>query len=337
MFNVYSFILLVILLVLPIEVYSEKRSIKLTWEELEKGYFFEVRTIYNLDSKFLNGSHKEFEQKLLLAKISKESPIFRDFRKDDWKLSIARKTPRIMYKTNYINLSFSGKEEKIEYMFEIEPVCYPIAEIIRQEVSKHYKDNREKNINVSDLYNNLINNKLSEYLDTLPDVDSEGREKKCMEVYRLLKYIKNEEKYGFDTGSGELTKELKSFLDHVYQMLYKHIEAFEKNQAEMKVIGYTDARKIDNPYCLDEFSINEVSEECKGMSVEGIAEITNNCELSALRANNAINYLKKLGNDSGDIKFVSVAGGKKDAIVEDVPENRKISIDVRFNGGLKEQ
>lgn len=259
------------------------------------------------------------------------------------------------------NIYVSGRTGQNHKPYYIQPDCEVISSIIYDEIlnkSKYTeKINKEIKLNLNDAFESLKRNKLMSVLAHLKDVRLENISPKCIEEYHLLKYIDNDEKYGFDTRSYDIPKGLSKYLESMMNILEDNLYGFRQSlqEVEIKVIGYADERNIkkDDPImnqlypqniyyditACPENDINRIeyvdykqqytSIDHKQQYKKVPEKIVNNCQLSAIRAFNVISNIDKYFN-SKNVRFVYAAGGefKND---KDYSHSRKIDIEVTAN------
>lgn len=281
-------------------------------------------------------------------------------KRDEWEIIL--RNPRgnsIKHKDLTIEMEFSGSRifftapRKSHVSLEIKSICEPISEIIYKKINNNLKKTIEATkqstvkISLAKLYSSLKKDELESYLEKLPDTDLNNSVSICSDTYNLLQYLRNGEHYGFETESYKLPKEIKSYLSSVAKIINTYEKQYELKSLDVLVTGYTDGRKVHEPYNSVEapLVVYYDSKNCKSENTkkpkfikEGdflyteIVEITDNCQLSATRAKAALEILKaevKVKNSN----FYYAAGGAKDNQHKDNAKHRSILIQLKLNAG----
>jgi hypothetical protein len=214
-------------------------------------------------------------------------------------------------------------------------------------------------LEVSEAFYKLLSEELEDFIKSLPR-PTEGP---CPDKIELEKFVETKGLAGFESGGYQLTEGLKSFLDIMRVAMRDSARNWLQYHLDVKVIGYADRnevrRKIDLSTSLtgiDEAawqtipnSLEVYYDGCKRNRLEKepvyfdllnaqgkpIREITDNCELGAVRAYIAVAYLKsKFGADDVDLSYATggVAPGKTGKVD---PADRRINMIFTMKGARK--
>jgi hypothetical protein len=343
-------IIILFLLFFPISVHSKPIS----WEDLENGYPLKVRGWHDkLKSIVIYSENYQLSPTTEYFVLDKDVDTNNPFKVDKWILKL--KNSIIKLKTIKINLVFHGKNLvpvppiTTSITLEVNSICDDIYKILFEEINDQLTNrinaitpSTDKTITLEGLYFKLRKGKLRDYINNIEKLREDTIQSQCeTNIYHLMKFIKNEEKYGFETASWELPQTILSYLDNISEVLNNYSEKNKLLNATIFIIGYADPRNIPSytQIPLPSNMVLRIDEEtCPDDKTKGhptpIHEnddqfprikdrIINNCQLSAARAKAALDYLKpKLKNING-LRYTYAAGGIKDNSEEEMPENRR--------------
>jgi outer membrane protein OmpA-like peptidoglycan-associated protein len=251
---------------------------------------------------------------------------------------------------------------------EVTRVIYRrVNEIVKRKVLEVVKEGATKqNIELDEVFAELLRGEMEQYIDRLGTPQAESP---CSKTFRLLKWLRGDDVPGFEFGEYELNEELKGLLQPVTDALTETRAASERYDLEVKVVGYTDDIPVktkgikllrENMGSDDWSHVVDFPEikygGCSGDHQDGHrpvytalfggrgrqirGRIYNNCELGAVRAYVAANYLvMRLGRES--VSYSYATGGifsnshKKDN--DDDRNKRKVKITFTVNAARIER
>jgi hypothetical protein len=238
------------------------------------------------------------------------------------------------------------------------PPCEEISRIARTSINSIIKERIEelgetdKPIGIDELFQKLLNDdEINQYMASLSPVKEDHR---CLTIYQLKKLREVGEVSGFGFGEYSLNKDLQGLLDLIVNAMQNGGINWPQYKLSVKVTGYTDTAEVGS---VKKFQTNNTGIDwgdnsldifysgCQGNQLVGgnpvyinfgtnggkkIKDITNNCELGAVRAYVTTVYLiNKLGRNSIDYSYAT--GGifykSKDVGKKDDQSRRKINIE----------
>jgi hypothetical protein len=251
---------------------------------------------------------------------------------------------------------------------EVTRVIYRrVHEITKRKVLEALKEGATKeDIQLDEVFAELLRGEMEQYIDRL---EAPQAASSCSKTFRLLKWLRGDDVPGFEFGEYELNEELKGLLQPVTDALTETRAASARYDLEVKVVGYTDdiPVKAEGIKLLTEKMGSDIWSHladfpdikyngCGGDHQNGSSPVYtalfggrgkqirgrlyNNCELGAVRAYVAANYLAlRLGRES--VSYSYATGGifsnsqKKDN--DDDRNKRKVKIAFTVNAASVER
>jgi len=328
---------------------------EVTWDQLEAGFSFKVKGLHDsLISFKVNGSSYEAQANFVLRKTYDSGHFFK---RDEWSIALVNpKGNSIKFSDAAIEIIFAGdrvfptNQKRSKFSFTVESICPSISEIIFDKIRGDLRSSARSSkisggdITLGKLYSELRKDNLKHYVDSLPDADTHFSQ--CIDVFHLMRLMKNEKRHGFGTGSYELPDSIRHYIANIASVLNDYARTYTLSDAMISVIGYTDARGVDVPIEINPgLSVRYNADKCPKDKALGISyvslssrdftkihEIHNNCQLSAARAKAALDHLRS-GIYTANVAYRYAAGGIKDNRKEDIPENRSIMIRIKIDAG----
>lgn len=258
----------------------------------------------------------------------------------------------------------SRYQRNLEFSVKFTPTpCEDVTRLIYEEINSIFKTRiqsekqTETKIDINEVFDSLVNNKLIPYLESL---ESSKSANPCFNDFKLLNWLRGDKAAGFEYGEYLMKPELKALLEPALNAIKQTISNSDKRKVTVKIIGYTDDvpvktdgidvvlsatgvdgwDKINNP-------LNIQYSACRNDFLNGkepfyidlinnkttkLEKVHNNCELGAVRAYVAAVYLtNELGTDGFEYSYAtggiapSDKPGKTD--IKNDPGKRRINIE----------
>ncbi len=344
----------------------------INWRDLTNGLMIDKVRFYHthFESAILNGDTLRGDDNLFSAKKLRGG--FSPFH--SWEIRLVETNDsnylNSQFKENTLSLIFSGDdffrghlswafEPVSKFDFIIKSECDTISKLIYKELVESFQ--RESNptvlsketdqqIDVNELFDKMKSGTLKPWLISLPDSIDRGNIE-CVELYDILRFIKDGEHAGFATAEYRLPTSITSYITYLYKSIERFLRDY-KNLVEIDVqcIGYADTQVVTEiPFALPEN--NAVYYDTKACREDkaydhtfipvqfsrkiGLRKITNpitnNCQLSGVRAYNAISYFEsQIGDQQKAVFNLTYAAGG--TLTGEMDKNRKIRFKITFKG-----
>ncbi len=237
----------------------------------------------------------------------------------------------------------------------IEP-CDSIKQIIYSNVSEKIEKLAKDNVELVDLFDKVLEDRICEYLKSLSPVQKEEL-RGCRKTFKLLDWIENSKEYGFPTKEYKLTSGIKDFLNIIIQVVSEknNSEQWQYRKFVISIVGYADERTFGNSKKISRnrygFDLNKeyaplVAKNCSDkkfvtlneshLFVKTLETIKNNCELSWMRAFATALFLEQEfeKKDLKNIVKIRYCGGDI-SYGRNYDLNRKIELRIELMAGAK--
>ena len=246
---------------------------------------------------------------------------------------------------------------------QLESACDTVSQIVYEELKESFEGNVRSNtekildesVDINVLFGKLKQGELRSWLNSFSPESSDLGPADCVEIFELLTYIKQEDMSGFPVNEYTLNGTLEGYLDQVGKAITLYMASYGEGISELnvQVVGYADQRRIaagqyipntlSNVYYFPSTCGSEQAAKLaysplnapRGIRVP--YRITNNCQLSALRAYMTTVYLSEklasLESESLSINYSYAAGGV--ASGSDFEANRKVNVLLTFQASKK--
>jgi hypothetical protein len=220
-------------------------------------------------------------------------------------------------------MPWCGSEElhKQEFYVRIETKCEEITNIFYKEIISAIREqvqNTEagtnKPVNINEVFDTLVKDKLDDYMKSLGQVRRDAR---CQTTFELLRWLKGDEASGFGLGKYKITEDLKGLMETTIHAVRATNTDWSHLKLNVEVVGSTDPSEVKKKIPLSTYETGVEWGDVKrppdvrykacvkndlvgkapvpigfeaeeGRSIAG--QITNNCELGAVRAYVATAY-----------------------------------------------
>ena len=361
------------LLLLLSTFFVQAQSYSVAWNELANGYVIDkFPYIYDQFEYILINEDTIQSQQLECEdcpfEIRKTSGPFQFY--NDFELTLRGERSRInILKDSKIDVVF--RPSSFLYSFwsprkvslYLESACDTVSRIVYDELEESFDGNVRSNtekildesVDVNVLFGKLKQGELRSWLNSFSTSTEEIGPADCIEIFELLKYIKQDDISGFPVNEYVLNESLEAYLEQVAKAITLYIKNYGDGLSELniQVVGYADQRRIsagqyianrlNNVYYFPSTCGGERAAQLAYSELEnprGIrvpARVTNNCQLSALRAYMTANFLSQrltdLGSDKLSVVYSYAAGGV--ASGSDFEANRKVNVLLTFQASTK--
>ncbi len=353
------------------------------WEELSKGKEIPVRYCYDYFEYLV------FNQDTLQTSSEcdtcpfKITKIGKGFFADTWEISLEDTLFRNKnrFRDNSVELSYTTPSKICQFgrkrssiKFEIisdpdpppppdppEPICERTSKIIYNKIFEALKSKRDTiqkvspiPIELDSLFSKLKLDSLESQLALLPD--SIKADPECQDILKLLKYLKDDEQFGFGFSNYWITDTLEIYIRTLYNGLEKFLSEYEDIDLRIECIGYADSIPVSDDgipskegkpripkisynkdacpgdYCKEKPFFIDFEQAQHDTSGDKLPDpIEDNCQLSVVRAYNAIEKLRNLISNDTDIPgekikyFYAPYGALKEG---DRKHNRKVQFKI---------
>lgn len=331
--------------------YNVNRKIELESYKIIDGFNLEVGERFDFCKAFYNG-----------VDISNQIFVSRVFR-NNLEIRIQNAKPVNVRAKDTIDLYFTDERKFIWGISGIKRIeisiakdenpCDTISYIIYDRVKKEIDEIvTSEDVDIKQLYSLTLRNELEEYLNTL-NKKQKASLSECKDEYFILDYIEDDDEFGFVENKFQLSERIRAFLDIISSSIYFYISQQSWNLSDFKILitGYADERRYTGDSQLDFTDLRYLqkgttiaSQNCNRLIfndvktteiIKPLYEITNNCDLSIVRAFNAAKYFEYKFEELTDKKIEVYYTGKGEIQGNNYDKNRKIDIHIEIKSVAK--